>query len=68
MRRRDFISLLGGAVVGRPFAAQAQQTGKVSRIGYLGASSASLEQGSWTLRICASSGTPAFAVWWVGRP
>ena len=44
MRRRDFISLLGGAVVGRPFAAQAQQTGKVSRIGYLGASSASLER------------------------
>jgi putative tryptophan/tyrosine transport system substrate-binding protein len=44
MRRRDFISLLGGAVVGRPFAAQAQQTGKVSRIGYLGASSVSLER------------------------
>ena len=46
MRRRDFILLLGGAVVGRPFAAQAQQTGKVSRIGYLGASSASLERRS----------------------
>jgi putative tryptophan/tyrosine transport system substrate-binding protein len=46
MRRRDLISLLGGAVVGRPFAAQAQQTGKVSRIGYLGASSASLERRS----------------------
>jgi putative tryptophan/tyrosine transport system substrate-binding protein len=44
MKRRDFISLLGGAVVGRPFAAQAQQTGKVSRIGYLGASSVSLER------------------------
>jgi putative tryptophan/tyrosine transport system substrate-binding protein len=44
MRRRDFISLLSGAVVGRPLVAQAQQTGKVARIGYLGASSALLER------------------------
>ena len=42
MRRREFIMALGGAVAW-PFAAQAQQTEKVSRIGYLGTSSPSLE-------------------------
>ena len=44
MRRRDFITLVGGAAVGWPLSARAQQTGKVSRIGYLGVSSASLER------------------------
>ena len=34
MRRREFISLIGGAVVW-PFAAHAQQAPKISRIGIL---------------------------------
>jgi putative ABC transport system substrate-binding protein len=36
MRRREFIALVGGAAVGWPVAADAQQAAKVARVGYLG--------------------------------
>jgi putative ABC transport system substrate-binding protein len=39
VKRREFISFLGGATMAWPFAAHAQQAGKLPTIGYLGITS-----------------------------
>ena len=65
MRRREFITLLGGAAVAWPLAARAQQDGRVRRIGVLNPAAA--DDAVFQARIGAFQQELALLGWSIGR-
>jgi ABC-type uncharacterized transport system substrate-binding protein len=65
MRRREFISLLGGAAVAWPFAARAQQNGRMRRIGVL--LPATADDAVFQARVGAFLQELALLDWTIGR-
>jgi putative ABC transport system substrate-binding protein len=62
MRRREFITLVGGAALAWPLAARAQQAGKLPTIGFLGANNS-----SWNLQTAAFAARLRDLGWIEGR-
>ena len=65
MKRREFITLLGGAAVAWPLAARAQQAERMRRIGVLAARSA--DDPEWRARMAAFHQGLQELGWIVGR-
>ena len=65
MRRREFISLLGGAAAAWPIAARAQQGGRIKRIGAL--INVAADDPESSLRVAAFSQGLQELGWTVGR-